>query len=439
MKVAICGASILGLEAALTFCDLEAGVTLYAKEELEDSYQILLDRFPNFLLAGTWMDLTSSLGRKYILSDQNINFDEKPTLAKFYEKYISKLVCFLQDRDIFKKAEVSRIHKRSLTYNSTEKKRLNDLFRVVYRFHNIEEIKESIRENSDSLKNIEKNVLDNLCTKIESYEDFDLVVYASAPKNPIPAGAGGSYAINEITNSKSDELLKGLDEIFDPKKNELRKGQRVVLVGSSISSAIFLKDHYGDIFDKKVFFSIISDESEPFEDILLDKSEISEGVTSSFSKMGQMWEEAKVEYEKKLFEWRNLESFERVKVPEPSMPKNLITLYTDSQVVSIDKLIDQEGIFVTCEKGELLNTIRADKVIVAKEFSYDYSIFDKLNISFSKGSVVNTDGIIESEPGFYFLEENNFSIISNNMSSGEKKINNIIENVMSFFTRETND
>jgi len=193
MKVAIIGSGPLAIELALKLYIEEASVTLFTKRDLGGSIRKLTPYLGDYILGESFLNITTEEGRRILAKDLP---DSIPTLASYWEKYLSPLSQKPELLNLLKKGEVLRVKK--CFFSPNEDKRLRDLFRVFYSVNPQDTILKSIEENSTVFENLGKEVLDSLNEKMEFFEDFDLVVDARGVLfNPLPMGSSHGEALNE--------------------------------------------------------------------------------------------------------------------------------------------------------------------------------------------------------------------------------------------------
>ena len=237
---------------------------------------------------------------------------------------------------------------------------------------------------------------------IESYEDFDLVINASGYfETPLPMGPGDDYAINEIEVSKDHHIFYGLVE-----REDIEAAKVVTLVGDDIVNLSNLK-LITEIFKEKENFKlqIICENGNPFLDRNRESINFKIGNFQNLIQFNQEeFDRLIKEFEVKITQWKNLEDHIRAKKPRPAEPSSRLTIFNGATVSAVDKLLDQQGLFLTIEGSQLLNTteqlktISTDAIIVSQGFS-KVDIFEKLVIEevgyFRIKNELLVDGIAE--------------------------------------------
>lgn len=306
---------------------------------------------------------------------------------------------------LFKLAEVTQIHKCFLAPKETitGSSRLADLFRVTYQ------------------------VPDQPFTH---YEDFDIVIDARGTKDfPKTLSASEALAVGEEREDIQDFLHYGLlsEKTFAETIGESKK---VLLVGAGSSLGKSL-----GFFDDWIFQSgdhqlnLVSHLSDPLSLCSSDQK-----VQKILEQESIQLEQAIENYKKECEHYDGLESYIKVKHSKPIPPTGRISKFFNHNIVSLDRLEDREGLFVTIEGAPFrlgyedmqLKTLHVDKVICANGFKRENSILKglKINPYFST---------IHPEPGFYQLGHEDFH--PNQLELGLEQIPVIIENIKSFFKR----
>ncbi len=430
MKLAVLGQGPLAVHLALHFHHLGAEVTVYKKDSFGGNLYLLLNKYPDFKFMQTWEELTTELGRNISrckISDLKL----KPTIKEYWNEYFQPLVETSELFKISKTAEVKRVHKRFLSKKETieGRTRLHDLFRVVYTLDPKNSILKQVEEYPEAFDQLGSDVLNSLSESVEGFHDFDLVIdcrgkYVRAN----PMGASNTFALNEERLNHPSTIFYGKD--FLTKAPDINFAKHIVLVGSGETIALSLlqlKNWFVDNLSVRLY--LFCDEVRPFESI--SNPWMQEKLKTFFEETNKGFEEAKKNFEKSIRHWRELEDYEKVKIQKPVEPVNRFMLYAGFSVTAIDKLLDREGVFITAERAsfragdrntfeenaeEEITTVPADIIIVGKGYRSNTQ------------DVVN-EGLMDSEPGYYDLRNNNLSHGLNNIESIEKDI-------LSFFERQ---
>jgi hypothetical protein len=418
MKICIIGSGALALESAVHFYELGAHVRLFAKSSYWGG---ALARQSDNLedLAYEVNKLPTMTGRNFAEANTDLRN------LKDYLSYLSQLGDKLTALGVVKKGEVLRVHKRFLNPGQEVegRSRLADLFRVVYRIDARKDIEEQKEQNKEIFEKLGEDVVESLKNSIESYEDFDIVLDATGPlKTPRSIGPSYAPALNEAVISQDEKMVYGEDVIA-----------AVTDMDKSIHTVTFVGDGYfnlaalGILTDRfknsNLKVQIITQSSTPFDHI---DSELYapklEGFKNLLAADRMEFKNAVEEFEKKIMEWRSLDSHIQVKTPKPTEPLNRIFVYNGAIVSSVDKLLDQKGLFLTIEGSQLLGsedilkTISSDLILVDNGYeSHNYTKF--LDID---------------EPGFFSLRTHK------EMSLTEMdfaKIKDVEEELMKYFSK----
>ncbi|EQC47157.1 hypothetical protein [Bacteriovorax sp. Seq25_V] len=405
MKIAIIGNGALALECASYFYELGADIRLFKKNSGID----------NLLYSGVHDENYQALYTSW----SNID-TPKENSKESYLTYLEKLEASLLSLNVIKYGDVKRIHKRVLrpgVMPADGKSRLVDLFRVVFKIDATKEIERQRLENTEIFEKLGNEVLESLKNSIESYEDFDLVINATGYYHtPLPMGPGDDYAINEIEVSKDNSnVFYGL-----VKKEDLEDARVITLVGDDLLSLINL-EVISELFKEKenLRLQIVCESSNPFFD--RDRKSINSRI-SNFHNLIQFnqneFDRLIKEFEVKINEWKALDDHVRAKKPRPAEPASRLTIFNGATVSAVDKLLDQNGLFLTIEGSELLSTreqlktIGTDKIIVSQGVARQDE-FEKLVID---------------EVGY-------FRIKNESLAEGLSEFKNIENDMMKFFSR----
>jgi hypothetical protein len=259
----------------------------------------------------------------------------------------------------FKHAEVLRYHKQFLSQNESiaNRSRMADLFRVIYRALDID-WNLVMQENADLYGKLDENVKKSLSTNLEQYEDFDVVIDCSGPfQNPLNLGPGGVLALNEKMYSDDENFYYGENAYRSLKK--IIETKRLAIVGIPEIVNEYLSHFLLQQFKGDKLFCITTSEIEKNLNLL--------DVESQY--------QAKCdEYSKKLHDWRDLEDYVKAKIPMPLTPERQWEFYSSHNVMSVDKMLDRTGIFLTIESPafrneETLKTLHVDAIVSLQGFA----------------------------------------------------------------------
>ncbi len=417
MKLAIIGSGPLALEAAAHFHGLGASIKIFTSQNIWGGGILRLENSYD-LLTSDWSKLVTSAGRELCGYTEEVNSGDD------YLRYLNHMGHALRENGLVKDGQVKRVHKRFLKPGNTpkDKSRLADLFRVVYQIDSTEQIEKQRQENAEVFEKLGKEVVESLKNSIESFEDFDLVIDASGLTNkPMYMGASNSAALNEQALVQGEDLfygrevLKGLDNISD-------KTSLITFVGTGPYNLFALskvKEHF--LKKKNCKIQLITDEEVPF--LGLDTDIYAKGLSGFQSLLEEDQQDFRnliEEFEKRIIEWKELESHVRAKTPRPAEPTPRLFVFNGAVVSSVDRLLDQKGIFITIEGSELIGT--GDQL---KTLSSNIVFVDN---GFYKDESLNTGLNTEDEPGHFTLKETN-------IKKAHERILNIEKEIMKYFSR----
>ncbi len=442
MKLAILGSGPLALETALHFDKLGAHVTLFSRGELGGMAARVNSFASETSMEETWGELTTELGREAL--KLNVDLSDIPSNDEYFKTYFAPLVARGSQSIIIKPGNVERVHKRFLSPDEEVpgKSRLQDLFRVVFSTDPKKSILNQVESNPELFEKLGNDVLESLSESVESFEDFDLIINAMGThSNPTPMGPSGSYALNESRLTAQTNTYYGRD-CLSHYKEVTSSSKHIVMVGSGHLSALLLceLDLWLEDNNERVV-SLVTTENRPFEKFLNDHKESTLGLmtTEVINKYFEKLQVSRREYEKALFEWRGLEPHIKAKKAAPKEPMSQLNLITASNVTAIDKLLDREGLFVTCETSsfrsstegmeEQISTISCDGIFVCTGHEVDTTIAKGMRVNLERRG----ENISHAEPGYFTLsgvEEGRSSL-----SAGLKKISKIETEIMNFFSR----
>lgn len=399
MKLAIIGSGPLAILCAQHFDQLGAEVVLFQKNALGGNLRFLLSHFPE-------MEVCVE--------------DKTKTITKIWEEKLVPAINYLEGHDLTKAGEVLRVHKRFLHPGETisDKSRLHDLFRVIYSVNPRDAILKQLEENPEMFNQLGEQVVNSLNTPVESFEDFDIVIECRGRgRNPLPMGPSHSLALNE-NNIKSTAALFYENDIFTSLNAEEKT--HMVLVGDNDSAILALLKYKEWLFAKptrSLTWVTYTEARRPRNNAWLNR-QLNELLNFSQTQ----FDNDKIEFEKKMYEWRDLEDYVKAKVPMPVEPQAKIKIFQGYDVTSVDRLLDREGVFATLEAPDFrtfsevpndLKTLPADAIMIACGVEED--------LEFARG--INLD-----EPGYYRLN-------SLDIKEGLAMIKNIEQKILSFFSR----
>ena len=143
--------------------------------------------------------------------------------------------------------------------------------------------------------------------------------------------------------------------------------------------------------------------------------------------MNHEFESKKLEFESATRKWRDLEDYEKVKVPKPNEPKSRIQIYFGHDVTSVDFLLDRSGVFATLESPDYRAAQTQNKFQEETDHKMLTLAADAICIARGvKTAPLNPNMI--TEPGYYNL--NGLSL--NDMSQSLEMIEN---DLLKFFKK----
>ena len=397
MKVAVVGAGPLGLEASLTFQQMDARVVLFSADSQKEQRFLWGKQFSE----GTWGEITSAAGRSLVGLSPNL--ENVPTLEQYAGDYFFPLrkACLVGDV-VLRPWRVLRAHKRLLVPGESVpgKTRLTDLFRVVYQ-----------RPGREG----------------EECEDFDLLVDATGPAcRALPLGASGVWAMGE---SKLAHLIDYGESLLE-NRSKISACARVAIVGSGVRAARALQALSGS----DCSITLVTPEREPFGEVAgVLPGPWMEATLRFLEQQRREWQSASNTWEADLRRWRELPDYQRAKIPRPEMPTQRLTVLSGYSVTAVDKWEDREGLFLTCETEDWraggappLRTLCADRVLAATGIKAANPVFEGL----ATGRVGERGLCLE--PGFYHLGQRGKFY---SLRWGLHQLQWIVQDVLRFFSR----
>jgi len=302
----------------------------------------------------------------------------------------------------FKHSEVIRYHKQFLSQSEVTKNRtrMADLFRVVYRSLDIN-WNSVMEENADLYGKLDEQVKKSLTTNLEQYEDFDVVIDCSGPfQNPQHLGPGGVLALNEKIYSQDSCFFYG--ESAYTNLDQILTAKRLAVVGVPEILNDYISHYLLPQFKGEKVFCVTSTE--------VQKNLDCENIETNYQKKCD-------DYSQKLHEWRDLEDYIKAKIPMPVAPERQWDFFGSHNVMSVDKMLDRSGIFLTIESPsfrtqESLKTLHVDAIVCLQGF----------------GPNILAQGLRHDEDGYFCIHH------TDNI---EAELNSILKNLETFFTKNT--
>ncbi len=399
MKLAIIGSGPLAIFCAQHFDHLGAEVTLFQKNALGGNARFLSGHFPSMEVAYR---------------------NELITLNNFWNEKLVPVITEIENKNLTKAGEVLRVHKRFLHTGEkvNGKSRLHDLFRVIFSVNPKESILKQLEENPEMFKQLGEKVINSLHLPVESFEDFDIVIEARGlGRNPNGMGPSKSMALNE-NNIKNQAALYYEKNILEQSQQIEKKN--LVLVGNGESAALaLLKNKDWLLSHRSHTLSWVS--PLPCKSFI-HNTWISFELDQLLKLVQDNFEKQKDAFDKKMYEWRDLEDYIKAKIPKPIEPESQLIIYEGYDVTSVDRLLDREGVFATIESPDFreyakvsndLKTLPAEAIFIANGIDTEETIANGLEID---------------EPGFYRLA-------ADNLDDGINQIQYIEDKILAFFSR----
>lgn len=374
MKVAILGAGPIALEAAIRFHAHGASLSWY---NLEDDLYHHQDHDEL-----DWLEATSELGKKF-LSKEFTKLSYPEWLATYYRPLETLLK---KEGQRVKPYSVVSIAKRYLARGEdiSGKSRFHDLFRLIYEIDPKDFINEQKESDPALYERLNEEVLSSLQTKIEMYEDFDLVIDCRRPL-PFKSLNITGRALGERRIDES-YLSYGIDA-FKKSKEDKSKLREVAIVGHDELALEMMLNFSSWLDDPRMRLFVISHEESPFKNLLeTAKTHVKERLQAFLDKAEAEFLQETEKFMTKLREWQMLDDFVQVKIPRPTEPIPRLVFFMAHNASAIDQLIDNKRVFLTLETSDFriskvqpennqleLKTIGVDRVFVANGVS-DFSV-----------------------------------------------------------------
>jgi len=395
MKICIIGSGRKGLTMARTLFDLGAHVSVFHRNEAGG--------FAHELLSHLSQDLTAEWSQK--------NIDQQ-------------LLNWAHEAGILRQGEVVRVHKRILNREQdfSNKSRLHDLFRVVYKADFSKDLLKQREENPELFEKLDRELVNSLQGTLENFDDFDIVINASGTySQPKFAGPAGEKSLNEDL-SQNFYGLEALEKIEQAKAH-----QKIVIVGSGTLAAMaMLKLENWLATDLNRELHIITTEVPPFSKLKKEWPLLYKKVEVMIDRYYHLWLENTENYRRDVHAWREMEEHLRAKSAIPQEPQSQLMIRPEFQLMAFDLLSDRSGIFVTAESikdNDVLVTIACDQVLVftghQQNIKMDQQLRTERNLAL-KGASDNSG--LQPEPGYYLLSE-------------VEQVPSVQNNILQFFSR----
>ena len=368
MKVAILGHNPVGLELALFFDQIGASV-VWMGTNLD------LDRYDSFYRQG--LDLSLLTGEHGLLRlGKNQSFD---SFEDYFRKYFKPLAETLKQTQDIKLVDIESVNKRFLRTEEEIKgrSRFLDLFRIRYSMDPKEFVEAQKNNNPEVYERMTAEIIQSLQTKVEMYEDVDLVINALERLTPRSLGTNGD-ALGE-KRIQSEKLVYGDQALASiAKLQEDDEIREVIIVGSGEQAALGLVELHPwlvKVPSARIF--VVSAEEDPFTALKDSSPALYEKVHAVLFQQEAEYKDESDEFLSKLREWQELEDYIKAKKPRPAEPIPRLVFFSGHSVTAVDQLIDKKRLFLTLEKPDFreghkqpdnnvieLKTIGADKILV---------------------------------------------------------------------------
>lgn len=345
MKLAILGSSPIALEAALRFHLHGASLTWFNFDEIE--YE---DYFLKALPADAYVtkEGLELLGGKY-------KVPQKFDYQFWKENYYAPLTEILKSEQKIRPHDVVSVTKRFLApFEVIEgKSRFSDLFRIIFQVNPEEFIKEQQANNPETFERLTEEFKTSLQTKLEMYEDFDLVLDLRRPVGPKSLAISGR-ALGEERIPK-DHVKYGFEALA--MANDINQNfgdvREIALIGSEALSAEIMLALTDWLKDERTRLFVVSEESWPFQKFLEHaEKETAVRFHELLTFMEGGFQHDINEFHFKLREWQALDDFVQVKVPRPVEPIPRLVFFSGHNATAVDMLIDRRRLFLTLEKPD---------------------------------------------------------------------------------------
>jgi hypothetical protein len=449
MKVAILGSGPLSIEMALYLHHLGAQVKMFCRERLGGAVRKMSAFMPELSMEHPYSEITTEVGRKQISFSADLS--KVPTVSEFWHDYLSQIIDHSVLPSLVQKGEVLRVHKRFLnTEEDVEgRSRLADLFRVIWKFDPGSTLQASMQENPELFNKLGQTVVASLEKGYEKFEDFDLVIDGRGVlSNPFPMGPSQTEALNEIQLRETGDLHYGFHSLENAEQI-LEKSKSLCIIGSGVTAAMWLLRASEWIKNPEHNISLVTTEGVIFQGMFGNPShrDLSHKLNKFLEEQMIDFEKACEKYEQNIRTWRDLDSHIKAKTPQPQEPIPRFDVYNGCNVSAVDRLLDRDGLFVTCEtvdfRGERrqieLKTLGCDSIIVCTGYGIDSSIAKGLRTNFNHhGKSSECDQGTHPEAGYYTLGAHK-SDDRYDLKDGIAQLPQIEENILSYFSRSGGD
>ena len=421
MKVAVLGSGPLAIEVACEFDQVGASVKLIGKNNPGGHLRYLAKVYPELKLDFNLMN--SEVGLKL----SNCSLSGESSVSDIFGQYYEPLIKVLVTKGCFQKREVLRVQKQFLEAGEEIEghSRLYDLFRVTTALNPSGMVEEQLAQNPELKEKIGEDILSSLKSRVESFEDFDLVIDARGDfQKPMALGSCGFYALNEQVLNANAEISYGF--LKSENLESLNELKIVTVVGSTYASALnlcLLENWLSE--DKERAVNVVTSENGAFKKLLKDElvsPMIKDGVRKIIKTHMNEWRQECERVEQEILNWRGLEAHERMKVTPPDFPSPKVRIYEGYTVTSVDRLLDQEATFLTLEIPKWRNESDSKELVTLAQ-----------DIVLGSNGFNEAEGVLgpmqKEEQGFFSLRS------QGNLPKGIAEIQAIKSIVLSYFSK----
>ncbi len=318
----------------------------------------------------------------------------------------------LFEQDVLIPAAFKTVTKRFLVAGEIPKERTRfaDLFRVTYEVNPMERVETIQSEQPEVFEKLSSEFMESLKSRLELFEDFDVVIDASQAKLVRSIGPGGPCVGESRLREGTLYHLDSMDElVLKLSHHEIAiVGDGRVAAKSLLALKAWWSETKGRIF-------LITNQGAPFENYLKRNGD---RELKAFLDAAQAEHELEmVQYQQELAIWDELDDFVKVKKVKPAEPIPRLVFFSGHLVTAADQLIDKSRTFLTLETSPWnepkvqvennqmdIKTIGVDFVVAAcgtrRDHSHFYGLDLKLNLN-SKNA--GDEQGVHPEVGFYTL------------------------------------
>jgi hypothetical protein len=326
-------------------------------------------------------------------------------LAQFFADQFAEVHLFGQqsDKQNFRSYphQVKRVQKLFLNPNEEiqDKSRMVDTFRVVYEMS----YEVSSDFDKEKMQQMNEEMKKSLEGQLEYFVDADIFIEADRGR-PRLMGTGGP-TIGEQNLINKIPLFYG----FNCLEQNINDYRDIAIVGSGDVAAQFLVQNKDWLENEAHRAFIISTHGNPFEEV--ENEELRKQLDEVLGKEEAKLKERGDDFLSRLREWEKLEDYIKAKKPRPVEPIGQIIFFAAHNVTSINKLVDQQKFYLTCEIPSFreakvqkdnavlnLKTIGVDACFVMTGHELDLDKYSALRLEWKQGRYQSI------EPGFFITD-----------------------------------